>query len=132
MLLRSVRDRGARRPLSLLLWGWLMLAVVLLSAMPASGAPRTRWIGSAFDPATISVALSPRIPKAQASAAKLEKKRPVDHHIGSPPGPLCGASSAIARRAIAGQRHEFGWSGHAATSHRPLVRANAPRAPPAA
>ena len=39
-------------------WAWLMLVVVLLSAAPINGQPRTRLVGSAFDPASVAAALS--------------------------------------------------------------------------
>ncbi|OYW45135.1 MAG: hypothetical protein B7Z08_06110 [Sphingomonadales bacterium 32-68-7] len=48
------------RPWSALLWGWGLVLLVLFSAAPTGGPPRTRLVGSAFDPATVSVALSPR------------------------------------------------------------------------
>jgi hypothetical protein len=46
-----------------LLWGWAMLLVVLVSAAPDGAAPGSREIGSAFDPATPSVAIGPQQPR---------------------------------------------------------------------
>lgn len=40
------------------LWAWATLLVVVLSAVPTEAEPRSRSVGSAFDPATYSVALS--------------------------------------------------------------------------
>ena len=59
----------ARRGASFLVWGWAMLLVVALSAAPTGGQMRSRAIGSAFDPATLSVALSPRPAKARVAKA---------------------------------------------------------------
>jgi len=59
------------------LWGcWVMLLVVLLSAAPTGAQPRTRLVGSAFDPSTISVAVSPKPLKADPWLKKARGKRP--------------------------------------------------------
>ena len=53
--LAADRTRG-----SFSLWGWIMLLVIMLSAAPTGGAPRTQLFGSAFDPATYSVTTAPK------------------------------------------------------------------------
>jgi len=75
-----------RRP-SFLLWGWLMLLVVLMSAAPTGGQPRTRLVGSAFDPATMSVALNAKQPKAKTAVRTLAKR--------DQPDDLTGGSNAV-------------------------------------
>jgi len=56
----SIPPGGSRnRRWPLLAWGWGILLVVLLSATPTGGAPRTMPIGSAFDPASMAVTLGP-------------------------------------------------------------------------
>jgi hypothetical protein len=55
-------------------WGWTMLIVVLLCSAAASGQPRTRLIGSAFDPTTTSVALHPKRPRVAAKIVKAAGK----------------------------------------------------------
>jgi hypothetical protein len=81
-----------RRPhLRFLVWGWVMLLVVLLSAAPTGGQVRSRLVGSAFDPATYSVALNPKLPKAKTLAKA---------SIGRPPAaltdtPVLGAEAAV-------------------------------------
>jgi len=66
---RTLHGPKRRRPV-FQFWGWTMLLVVLLCSAAASGQPRTRLIGSAFDPATTSVALNPKQPR---MAAKINK-----------------------------------------------------------
>lgn len=44
------------------LWsGWLLVLLVLLSAIPSAAQPRSRITGSAFDPAAVSVALNVKV-----------------------------------------------------------------------
>ena len=52
--------RGIEPRRAFALWAWAMLFVVLLSAVPTGGQARTRLVGSAFDPTTVSVALRTR------------------------------------------------------------------------
>ncbi|WP_347303522.1 hypothetical protein V5740_02535 [Croceibacterium sp. TMG7-5b_MA50] len=42
------------------LWGWAILLVVLLSATPSGAQTSPRIVGSAFDPATLSVTIRPQ------------------------------------------------------------------------
>lgn len=50
---------GWLRPFS---WaGWLLVLLVLLSAIPSAAQPRSRITGSAFDPAAVSVALTVKV-----------------------------------------------------------------------
>ncbi len=58
-----------------MLWGWAMLLVVLLSAAPTGGQPRTRHLGSAFDPATLSVVLSPKQPRLNGAVSSQHRKK---------------------------------------------------------
>lgn len=41
--------------------GWVLVLVVLLSAIPSAAQPRSRITGSAFDPAAVSVALNVKV-----------------------------------------------------------------------
>jgi len=72
----SLNEKGSRRH-RFGLMAWLTLLVVVLSAAPSHAQPRTRMVGSAFDPAAVSVALSPasRLIASAVAAAK-DKKRP--------------------------------------------------------
>lgn len=117
----------ARRRVPFLLWGWAMLVVVLLSASPTGAAPRSRLVGSAFDPATVSVALNPKQPKA---VDKLTAGERPDPDSGAPPVLAASVVHVPAAAAIAVR------SAHAAglaslADPRALVRAHGPRAPPA-
>jgi hypothetical protein len=85
--------RGPRVPF--LIWGWAMLFVVLLSATPTGGQVRSRLVGSAFDPTTVSVALGPKQPKAKvfakASAGRLPDTLDDVPPTGGDPAILSGA-----------------------------------------
>ena len=59
MLVRSGPDQRSKS-LKFFAWGWAMIAVILLSSAPTSAQPRTRLAGSAFDPATTAVVISPK------------------------------------------------------------------------
>ena len=75
------------RSLRFLLWGWAMLLVVLLSAAPTGAQPRTRYVGSAFDPASVSVGLSPKKLRLAASASASERRKDTDEVADlAPPG----------------------------------------------
>lgn len=60
MTQRSASLALQRSRVSFALWGWVMLLVIMLSAAPTGGAPRTQLFGSAFDPATHSVTTAPK------------------------------------------------------------------------
>lgn len=113
------------------LWVVAMLLVVLLSAMPSGGQARTRLVGSAFDPTTVSVALSPKQPKAKASAQTPDRRRLPDSAFGQAPVLLALAPATMF--VFAGST-EPGASPFArpAPVARPgaLTRAHGPRAPP--
>ena len=66
-------------------WAWLMLVVVLLSAAPINGQPRTRLVGSAFDPASVSVVVRPGKTRLHSPAAWLEKRKTPDSERGAAP-----------------------------------------------
>lgn len=61
-----------------------MLLVVLLSAAPTGGQVRSRLVGSAFDPASVSVALYPKQPKAKAVAKVANGGLPASEADGPP------------------------------------------------
>ena len=118
---------------SFVLWCWAMLLVVLMSAAPTSTQVRTRLVGSAFDPASISVARSPKPTKAKAATSVRGSGLP-DELQGDPPlvarvgveldpallaAPLRGASKPVPAAASL-----------AYSSHSP--RAHGARAPPIA
>jgi hypothetical protein len=111
------------------LWVVAMLVVVLLSALPSGGQARSRLVGSAFDPTTVSVALSPKQPKAKASLESSYRQRLPDTTSGEP-APLYPASVSAA--APGGQAETGpGLSGRSITAvPRSLTRAHGPRAPP--
>jgi hypothetical protein len=109
-----------------------MLLVVLLSALPGGGQARSRLVGSAFDPTTVSVALSPKQPKSKASLESADRQRIPDFAPGGParPSPAAVAADAVGGGAAAGP----GPYGHLSPPALPrvLTRAHGPRAPPAA
>lgn len=108
-----------------------MLFVVLLSAAPTGGAPRTQLVGSAFDPATVSVVLNPKSPKAKAAIVAARDGLP-NPGLDSPP--------VLAATAIADGTTEFAIAGGAVgtapvagpVGPHPFVRAHGARAPPTA
>jgi len=113
------------------LWSWLALVVVLLSAAPTGELTRTRLVGSAFDPATASLALSPKLPKAKAlvqAAKRPDPGRNLDAGLSlvASRDELFGSRLASADRARPLGRDA------APFPSRPLTRAHGPRAPPAA
>ena len=55
----DITQTGWRKPFS---WSsWLLVLLVLLSAIPSAAQPRSRITGSAFDPAAVSVALNVKV-----------------------------------------------------------------------
>ena len=78
------RSESGNRP-AFAPWAWLMLVVVLLSAAPINGQPRTRLVGSAFDPASVSVVVRPGKTRLHANAASLEKRKTPDSEPGAAP-----------------------------------------------
>lgn len=54
--------------LAFVAWSWAILLVILVSAAPDGGAPGSRALGSAFDPATVSVTVGPQQPRVVAAA----------------------------------------------------------------
>lgn len=71
------RSESGNRP-AFAPWAWLMLVVVLLSAAPINGQPRTRLVGSAFDPASVSVVVRPGKTPLHSPSASLEKRKAPD------------------------------------------------------
>lgn len=111
------------------IWGWAMLFIVALSAMPNGGQPRTRLIGSAFDPTTTSVALSPKPVKAKRSMPQATGR--------DLPGTLPAALPAMPGAVLASlpfllPRHAGVFAAPDSRDRpRSLTRAHGARAPPA-
>lgn len=127
--LRTIRPRW---PFAL--WCWAMLLVVLMSAAPTSGHVRTRLIGSAFDPASVSVALNTKQTKARSVSAQRQQDGLPDEWQGRPslPAVTTGASGLTSTAAPIRTA-----SAPAAASVSPTYagifpRANGARAPPSA
>ena len=126
----STLDDPRKRRFALLLWGWAMLLVVLLSAAPTGGQPRTRTTGSAFDPATFSVVLRPKQPRLAAAAVTTDNKKQADAVVD-------GASFGLARSLVAtpappSHTPALAGRGWSIPDRSPLKRAYGPRAPPRA
>jgi hypothetical protein len=122
--------RARRHPAAFLLWGWAMLLVVLLSAAPTGGPPRTRLLGSAFDPASVSVVLSPKQVRVNASTSSPNKRKPGEamgglSRVANSPRLPALQLLAAAPLAITARREPI-------TLPLSFTRANAPRAPPLA
>ncbi len=107
-----------------------MLLVILISAAPDGGAPGSRPIGSAFDPATSAVAVARKNPRVAAMALADDER---------PPPPLVGASglAAPALPTIASLNYPVSppqrvAHSRAAGDPRSLTRAHGARAPPVA
>ena len=110
-----------------------MLVVVLLSAMPTGGQARSRLIGSAFDPTTVSVALSPKQPKAKASAQAPDRRRLPDTASGEPQAvaALAPVTALVITRSAEAGPSPFAQPATSA-GPRALTRAHGARAPPQA
>lgn len=105
---QTLHRAQSRRPV-FQLWGWAMLFVVLLCSAAASGQPRTRIVGSAFDPTTTSVALNPKQPRMAAKAAKSAKgKLPgKDAAIWAPPAAIAGEAAWAAQAALPAEQPAY-------------------------
>ncbi len=80
----SINSRQENRRQPMTLWGWVMLLVVVLSSAPSAAQPRTRLVGSAFDPSATAVVVSPKRTRLNASTAlPAPRKLPED---GAPNG----------------------------------------------
>jgi hypothetical protein len=109
-----------------------MLLVVLLSAAPTGGQPGTRLVGSAFDPATVSVVVSPKKPRFASSTTSLLKKKPADDVAGE-----ASTATGLLRISSAPQfalasRPRFSPSQDVTPGARSSLKAHGPRAPPPA
>lgn len=80
----SSRSESGNRP-AFAPWAWLMLVVVLLSAAPINGQPRSRLVGSAFDPASVSVVVRPGKTRLHSPSASVEKRKAPDSEPGNAP-----------------------------------------------
>lgn len=110
-----------------------MLLVVLLSAVPSEGQARTRLVGSAFDPTTVSVALSPKQPKAKASAHAPDRRGLPDLAFGNSPEQFAVVPATVLNPAPSASHGTRSVAQPAtATGARALTRAHGPRAPPQA
>jgi len=125
-------ERARRGPAAFLLWGWAMLLVVLLSAAPTGGQPRTRLLGSAFDPATVSVVLSPKQSRLEDTASSLHRRRLPDR-MGGGSAHIANLAPWAASSLLA---QPDGWRfddrDPAITGRRSLTKAHGPRGPPLA
>jgi hypothetical protein len=114
--------------LGFLVWGWATLLVVLVSAAPDGGAPGSREIGSAFDPATPSVAVGPQQPRVIEA---------IEAHEALPPAAAAGDAAQLlptrlaATGSVAGNS-PIALSPYTAGDPRSLNRAHGARAPPLA
>ena len=129
-LLHHLQGR-TRQGLAFWLSGWAILLVVLLSAAPTGSQLRTRLVGSAFDPATVSVVVNPKQPRLRTTAAKPNKANPPDvvHDSLAPVG-IIQAGSESERWLSAAPRFTVQLA--SISDPRSLTRAHGARAPPAA
>lgn len=108
-----------------------MLLVIVLSAAPTSAHPRTRLIGSAFDPATVSVAIGARKARTDEWARKCTEGDPAKTTVGDQPYDLIFVG-LVGFEASAGQRTGAAETPVDVSLRRPLTRAHAPTGPPLA
>ena len=111
------------------LWGWAMLLVIVLSAAPTSAHPRTRLIGSAFDPATVSVLIGPRKERADEWGRKSAEGDPGNATFGDQPQGSVVVGLAEPRAPIT-QRKGAAERPADTSVRRPPMRAHAPTGPP--
>lgn len=117
--------------LGFLAWGWAMLLVIAVSAAPDGGAPGSRLVGSAFDPATASVMVGPQQPRVVLAATNDEQ---------APPAVPSGGAGEFATATSSAMRSPAADADGSLLAHRPpgsgdprsLTRANGARAPPKA
>lgn len=107
-----------------------MLLVVLLSAAPTGGQPRTRLVGSAFDPATTSVVVSPKRPKVDASVEKTEGDKRLDLIASTGFWPAASRDVHFPIAPASAGRAIFPPVDSVAAGLNPLARSQAARAPP--
>lgn len=117
------------RRFGFLAWGWATLLVVLVSAAPDGGAPGSRELGSAFDPATPWVTVGPQQPR-EVVAAEMADEAP-------PPAMAAGDAGVLFPFQLASSGGVAGSSlialrPYAAGDPRSLNRAHGARAPPPA
>lgn len=127
----SAPNLAPRSQRAFALWVLAMLLVVLLSAVPTGGQARTRLVGSAFDPTTVSVALSPKQPKAKASAQAPDRRRLPDSASGEPHALLAPALAPASAPSAEFAAGPFARPAPVA-GPRALTRAHGARAPPKA
>jgi hypothetical protein len=128
----SDHQQARRGPAAFLLWGWAMLLVVLLSAAPTGGPPRTRLLGSAFDPATITVVLSPKQPRYDASTSSAHRRK-LPEKIGGGSAHIVRVAGWHAPAPLAQARpFRLDMRSQPRAGQRGFTRAHAPRAPPLA
>lgn len=111
-----------------LAWAWTMLLVILISAAPDGGAPGSRSIGSAFDPATSAVATARQHSRIAVGGVQQAAK---------PALPLAGTGGLAVAAALAEVPLFFLSSPALRVAHsqapgdpRSRSRAHGPRAPP--
>ena len=114
------------------LWARLMLLVVLLSAAPTSAQPRTRLVGSAFDPASVSVVVRPKNSRVVSTAVSQDKSKLPDDHGGSVLALSMLAVPGVVMQLAPCAAAPVESAPAAVVRPRVLCKANPPRAPPAA
>jgi hypothetical protein len=109
-----------------------MLLIVLLSATPTGEQTRLRAVGSAFDPATAAVVVSPK--KLKVEASQFVSSRIDQDNDGPDLAPLLATSPAVKlRRPVDfAEQQTLARVGFVAAPVKPLARPHAARAPPIA
>ncbi|MBT2134414.1 hypothetical protein KK137_08725 [Croceibacterium sp. LX-88] len=110
--------------------GWFMLLVVLISAVPTTGQARTRVIGSAFDPATYSVVVSPKKPRVAGAKTTVARKPLLDHLFDGVPVPAIVEPQPLPFTFEWASQLRFEAPPEQPAGRPSIVRAHGPRAPP--
>lgn len=90
----DLSHRATEPQLAFPLAGWIMLAVIMIFAIAGGGEAQLRVIGSAFDPSTTAVSLSPKQRPVSTKLAILQSGLP-DVVSGSPPVVALAAYAAV-------------------------------------
>lgn len=129
----SINQRKGRKSQpAFWLVAWATLLVVLLSAAPTGGQPRTRFVGSAFDPATVSVVVTPKKHRSASSAASLLKRKRPDDVAGEAPTIVSLPRRPAASPLALADRLRFSPFPDATSRRHSFPKAHGPRAPPTA
>lgn len=128
MTLSSNQHERRNGKTSFWLSGWAMLLVVLLSAAPTGGPPKTRLVGSAFDSATVWVALGAKKPRPGVPAASIQKRK-LPQSVASSIAEVPLITSAIELPGTSGLSL-FATPRQAISTPRAFAKAHPTRAPP--